>query len=316
MCHTELEWLITDLTSTTIILLAHRPGGYVKWLSLVGCVAILASTAGQVLFIFRGECCTTEMSKSPAPCFSESAYIVGKSRSLARLALRAATVMVPCAALLLGGVANAAPPVGSATFDAPPAATVTALVVTPSGRSAIAAVTTETLTATVSPPALGSVRFIEDATDIGAAVPVWGGVAATKTTLSAGTHTLKAVFTPADSSSFGSSTSNELSYVVNAPIGQNATVTTLRVFPTPTFLGIPVVLLANVAAVGVAGTIQFMDGTSALSAPVPAADGFALLIIRLPKGEHSLTAVFTPTNQSIFMPSASLPVVLTVAPPI
>ncbi|MDT7594590.1 MAG: hypothetical protein QOJ06_136 [Pseudonocardiales bacterium] len=256
------------------------------------------------------------MSRNPAPVFSESAYIVGKGRFLARLALRALTVMAAGAALLPGGVANAAPPVGSATFDAPPTATVTALDVTPPGHSAIAGVTAETLTATVSPPALGSVQFMEDSTDIGAAVPVWGGVASTKMTLPSGTHLIKAVFTPADSTTFGPSTSNELSYVVNAPIGRNVTVTTLRVFPTPAFPGIPMVLLANVTPVGVAGTIQFMDGTSALSAPVPAADGFALLIIRLPKGEHSLTAVFTSTNQAAFIPSASLPVVLTVAPPI
>ncbi|PZS25333.1 MAG: hypothetical protein DLM61_20200 [Pseudonocardiales bacterium] len=216
--------------------------------------------------------------------------------------------------LLLGGVANAAPPVGSLTFDAPPAATVTALAVTPPGPSAIAAVTTETLTATVSPPALGSAQFMEDATVIGAAVPVWGGVASTKTSLPAGTHSLKAVFTPADSTSFGSSTSSAVSYVVNAPIGQNATVTTLRVFPTPAFPGIPVVLLANIAPVGAAGTVQFMDGESALSAPVPTTDGFTLLITPLPKGKHSLTAVFTPTNQAIFVPSASPPVVLTVPP--
>lgn len=196
-----------------------------------------------------------------------------------------------------------------------PTATVTALAVTPPGPSAIAAVTTETLTATVNPPALGSVQFREDATNIGAAVPVWGGVASTRTTLPAGTHPLKAVFTPGDSTSFGSSTSSAVSYVVDAPIGQNATVTTLRVFPTPAVQGVPVVLLANIAPVGAAGTIQFMDGESALNVPVPATDGFTLLITPLSKGKHSLTAVFTPTNQAIFVPSASVPVVLTVAPP-
>ncbi|MDQ2881992.1 MAG: hypothetical protein M3Y48_12400 [Actinomycetota bacterium] len=43
-------------------------------------------------------------------------------------------------------------------------------------------------------------------------------------------------------------------------------------------------------------------------------DGFALRITSLPKGEHWLTAVFTPGSQPAFVPSASLPVVLTVAP--
>ena len=216
--------------------------------------------------------------------------------------------------LLPGGVANATLPVGGLAFDAPPAATVTALDVTPPGPSAIAAVTVETLTATVTPPAAGSVQFMENSTDIGTAVPVWGGVASTKTTSPSGTHLLKAVFTPADSMTFGPSTSNAVSYVVNVPIGKKATVTTLVVFPTPTFPGSPAVLLTNIAPVGAAGTIQFMDGTSALSAAVPATAGFALLIIRLSKGEHSLTAVFTPTNQAVFVSSASPHVVLTVAP--
>ncbi len=250
-----------------------------------------------------------------------------EGRSLTRLLSWALVVAVAAGSTsALVGVAHAAPILnplntvsaepagGTDPADVSPTATIIALEVAPSASSAVADVTVETLTATVSPPALGSVRFMEDATDIGAAVPVWGGVASTKTTLPAGRHPLRAVFTPPDSTSFGSSTSNTVSYVVDAPIGQNATVTTLRVFPTPAFPGVPVVLLANIAPVGAAGTIQFMDGESALDAPVPATAGFTLLITPLSKGKHSLTAVFTPTNQSVFVPSASPPVVLTVAP--
>ncbi len=61
MCHTELDELITDPAPTAR-----------KVLSLVGFVAILASAARQVLFTFGGECCTTEMSRNPAPLLSES----------------------------------------------------------------------------------------------------------------------------------------------------------------------------------------------------------------------------------------------------
>lgn len=222
--------------------------------------------------------------------------------------------MAAGSASLLGGVANAAPLVGNVAFDTPSTATITALDVTPPDRYAVASVTVETLKATVSPAAAGSVQFMQDSINIGAAVPVSGGIASTKTTLPSGTHQLKAVFTPADSMTFNSSTSNTVPYVVNAPIGENATVTTLRVFPTPVLQGIPVVLLANIAPHGAVGTIRFMDGPFALGAPVPATDGFALLITSLPKGEHWLTAVFTPTSQAAFVPSASLPVVLTVAP--
>lgn len=226
------------------------------------------------------------------------------------------------AALLSGVLAVAGifftTPTAYATTDVNgvPSATITALAVTPSDSSAVAAVTVETLNTRVSPSVASSVQFMAGGINVGAAVPVSGGTALTKTMLSSGTHLLKAVFTPTDSVAFGPSTSNTVSYVVNAPIGSNATVTTLRIFPTPVFRGIPVVLLANIAPVGVVGSIQFMDGTSVLSAPVPAAGGFALLIISLSKGAHSLTAVFTPANQVVSVPSASPPVSLTVAPPL
>lgn len=195
-----------------------------------------------------------------------------------------------------------------------PVATTTMLAVTPSALSAIATVTVETLNATVSPSVGGSVQFMDNNTNIGAAVPVSGGIASTKATLPSGTHLLRAVFTPTDYLMFGSSTSKAVSYVVDAPIGEYATVTALTVFPTPARQGSPVVLLANIAPVGAVGTIQFLDGEYALNAPVPATDGFTLLITMLSKGKHSLTAVFTPTNHAVFVPSASPPMVLTVAP--
>ncbi|MGH3669877.1 MAG: Ig-like domain-containing protein [Pseudonocardiaceae bacterium] len=103
-----------------------------------------------------------------------------------------------------------------------------------------------------------------------------------------------------------------MTYVVNAPTGAKPTNTKLSVFPTPAFQGIPVVFLANVAPANAAGTVQFMDWTTKLGAPVPVFSGFALLITPLPKGTHSLTAVFTPTKPAAFAPSTSTPVSLTV----
>lgn len=96
--------------------------------------------------------------------------------------------------------------------------------------------------------------------------------------------------------------------------GRAATVTTTTLFsfPNSAFQGVPMVLLANVAPRGAAGSIQIMDGTTALGVPVPAATGFALLITPLPKGTHSLTAMFTPTDPTAFTPSTSSPMSLTV----
>lgn len=239
-------------------------------------------------------------------------YAVRKDRSWSRLLVAGYLVIAMAAgsALLVGGVANAAQLIS----DAPPTATITALEVTPSGPAAVAAATVETLNATVSPSAAGSVQFMEGSTDIGAPVPVSGGTASTTTMLPSGVHPLRAVFTPTDSMAFASSTSHTVSYVAIAALGRHATVTTLRVFPTPAYPGIPVVLLANIAPPGAVGTIQFMDDTSALGDPTPVTDGFTLLITPLSKGEHSLTAVFSPADQAAIVASASPPVVLTVSP--
>jgi Bacterial Ig-like domain (group 3) len=94
----------------------------------------------------------------------------------------------------------------------------------------------------------------------------------------------------------------------------NATTITLTVFPKHAFQDVSLAFLANVAPRGAPGTIQFMDGTTALGVPVPASGDFALLITALPAGPHSLTAVFTPTDLTAFAPSTSPPVSLTVQP--
>jgi Bacterial Ig-like domain (group 3) len=97
------------------------------------------------------------------------------------------------------------------------------------------------------------------------------------------------------------------------PTGQ-ATTSTLRVFPSSAFEGIPAVLLANVAPRRAAGTVQFMNGSSPVGDPVQVAAGVALLITPLPQGAHSLTAVFTPTDAATYASSTSQPVSLTVKP--
>jgi hypothetical protein len=193
-----------------------------------------------------------------------------------------------------------------------PTATTTVLAVTPA--SPAAAGTQETLTATVSPVgAVGSVQFKDGTNNVGGVVAVSSGSASAKTTLPVGTHSLTAVFTPTDPTKFGSSTSNPVSYEVNAPTGAKVTTTTLTVAPRPAFQGLPVFLRANVAPVGATGTVQFKDGTIALGAPVPVFSGTAFLLTsKLTKGTHSLTAVFTPANPAAFGPSTSSPVSLTV----
>lgn len=207
--------------------------------------------------------------------------------------------------LLVGGDSTAVPPQlrhyvgGSFTH--------TTLAVTP--PSPATANTEQTLTATVSPTAAGRVQFTDGTTPLGHPVTVTHGTASITPTLPSGTHTLTAVFTPANPVIATGSTSNPVPYLVKPAV----TNTTLTVIPHAAFQGIPVFLIAHVAPFGATGTVQFTDGTTTLGAPVPVTGGVAFLSTsRLTTGTHTLTAVFTPTNPVAFNPSTSPPVPLTV----
>lgn len=203
-------------------------------------------------------------------------------------------------------------PIGD--LPAPPAPT---LDVTPA--SPVPVGTTSTLTATVNPVApyplkAGFVQFLDGSTPIGGTVPVSGGTASMTTVLPPGTHRLSASLLQTDPYSPFPSGSPAVTYVVNPLPVATATTTMLNVLPNRVFEGIPAIFLANVAPPGAAGTVQFMNGTTALGAPAPVTAGFALLITTLQKGTHSLSAVFTPANPAVFAPSTSSLLSLTVSP--
>ena len=104
------------------------------------------------------------------------------------------------------------------------------------GTGAVATTTTLTgspnpafpiiLRATVTPPtAVGTVEFTDGTTALGAPVPVFGGTAALFTpTLTPGTHSLTATFTPTDPTTFTPSSSAPMPVVVTA---QSLQITTL-----------------------------------------------------------------------------------------
>ena len=190
----------------------------------------------------------------------------------------------------------------------PLAPTSTTLAVTP--HSPATAGTTETLTATITPVAAGSVVFKDGTTSLGSPVSVGlDGTASVQVTLVPGGHSLTAVFTPSDATAFVGSTSPVVTYQVYA----TATTITMHASPNPAFQGLPLVLAASVSPFNSAGTVQFKDGTTALGAPVQVLAGQAILITStLTNGTHALTAVFTPNNPTAFGPSTSTPVTVTV----
>ncbi|MEU6321150.1 Ig-like domain-containing protein [Streptomyces sp. NPDC047009] len=82
------------------------------------------------------------------------------------------------------------------------------------------------------------------------------------------------------------------------PAVKTDTTTSLAVSPnSPVTAGSPVTLTASVAPAGAAGQVQFKDNGAALGNPVTVSGGQAQLTTSaLGAGNHSLTAVFTPTS--------------------
>ncbi len=239
------------------------------------------------------------------------------SRFFHRHAVRAFVVAVAVlGALLIGGVANAAPPAGTPVVTVAAAATPTSTALTTSPASPIAQGTPVTLTATVTPAeAAGTVQFRDGTTNIGNPVIVSDGAASSTTsTLTVGSHQLTAVFTPTDPAAFDPSTSPAVTFVVTVPAGATPTSTALTASPaSPVTRGTPVTLTATVTPAEAAGTVQFRDGTTNVGNPVIVSDGTASSTTStLAAGAHQLTAVFTPTDPAAFDPSTSSAVSLTV----
>jgi hypothetical protein len=169
----------------------------------------------------------------------------------------------------------------------------TAVAVTPNPAGALQPIT---FTATVTSPTAssvnaGTVTFSVSGNPVGTATVVNGVAIFTVSTLGPGTYTLIGAYS--GSGAFGPSTSGPITFVV-VPA---TTTTTLTATPNPALFGSPVTLTATVSA-GYAfgtGTVTFLDGTTALGAPVPVgAGGFATLTTStLPLGVHIITANFS-----------------------
>jgi hypothetical protein len=117
----------------------------------------------------------------------------------------------------LGAVGGNAKQGAGYVFQPAPAATITTLGVAPA--SPAPGGSPETLTATITPAAAGTVQFMDGPSPLGAPVAVTGGTGTLTTTLSSGAHSLSAVFTPTDQTpltGYTGSTSATISYTVNA----------------------------------------------------------------------------------------------------
>jgi hypothetical protein len=164
-----------------------------------------------------------------------------------------------------------------------------------------------TLSATAS--VAGSIQFTQDGVNVGAAVSVSASPftgTSDPITLTAGDHLFAASFTPTDASNYFGATSANLSISVNgAPTSVSQPVPSVV---SPVSGGTSITLTSGATA-GVAGSIRFKDNGNVITG-VPAVavanDGSATSASFQPAaGNHSFTAVFTPTDYINYSQSTS-----------
>ncbi|HEY3926480.1 MAG TPA: cell wall-binding repeat-containing protein [Acidothermaceae bacterium] len=104
-----------------------------------------------------------------------------------------------------------------------------------------------------------------------------------------------------------SSASVSTNSVTPAPPSVTTTTTTISATPGgPATVGASIDFTATVAPSNAVGSVQFMDGSSALGAPVSVSGGTAdLTTTALTVAIHSITATFTPTDSTAFSASGS-----------
>lgn len=296
---TTLAYTVNAAQSTTTSLVAS-PNGTAEVGSAVTLTATVSpATAGTVQFKDGA----TNLG-SPVAVSSGTASLTTTSLVVGSHALTA--VFVSSDVAFNGSTSGA---VNYTITPHPATTTTTTLSVSPASPQN--AGTAVTLTATVSPSsAVGAVTFFDGTTQLGSP-QTWNGssVSVSTSNLAVGSHTLSAQFVPTDATTFGSSTSATLTYVVNAI----ATTTTLDpVMPTAVY-GQNTTLTASVSPAAATGSVQFLDGAAPIGSPVAVSGGSAGYDALLSAGTHSITARFTPANGN-YTASTSAAQTVTITP--
>jgi hypothetical protein len=200
----------------------------------------------------------------------------------------------------------------STTFTVNPRADTSTTVTAPATAIAGDAVTfTAMVTSSGSTVTGGTVTFQENGVPLGAAQPVnAGGVATFSTVLSAGGHTVTAVYS--GDTTFNPSTSQQPATVTV----KTATSTSLSASAPGVAFAQPVTLTAKVTSGSGTppGSVTFLDGGAPLGTLPVDGSGVAGVTVTLGPGGHSLTAVYS--GSGTFAGSSSAPVGVSVAPPL
>jgi hypothetical protein len=201
------------------------------------------------------------------------------------------------------------------TFVAPALpATTTTLAVTPAGPVTLGAPVT--LTATVNATGVtpaGSVQFKSGTSNVGAAVPVGAGGVATLTTTAlppGANQALTADFTPAAPATTQGSTSNTVTFTVNAP-AQASTLALASSPAAPTTADV-VALTATVSSTTTVnvGTVTFLEGTTTLGTGTVTNGTATLSLVGVTAGSHTYTANYA-ANASFLASTATLTITVT-----
>ena len=150
-----------------------------------------------------------------------------------------------------------------------------------------------TITATISPAsATGLVSFYDGATILnpgGTAVGASGSASFAISTLNAGSHQIKALYS-GDANDLSSTSTS-----VNQTINQRTTTTTISASPTSSIYGQPVTLTASVNPGSTTGTVYFYDGATILNPIGAAVNGSgtaSFTVTSLTVGSHQINAVY------------------------
>ena len=171
---------------------------------------------------------------------------------------------------------------------------------------------TVTLTATVSPAsATGSVTFLTNGVPVGSVNLANGQAQLSLATLPVGSNSLTATY--GGDTADAASTSAVVTLVV-APAG-NPTTLSLVSSANPSIAGRPLWLTATVSPSTATGTIQFLDGATALGTATLANGWATLELSTLSVGAHSITAVYSGDLNDLASTSATLSETISPASP-
>ncbi|HEV3202381.1 MAG TPA: Ig-like domain repeat protein [Bryobacteraceae bacterium] len=242
--------------------------------------------------------------------FLDGATVIGTA------ALSGGTASVSTAGLAAGSHAITAVYSGDGNYNAATSTSVTQTVTkAPTSTTVSASSGTITLgqsvqlTASVTPvSATGTVQFLDGATVLGTSTVSGGTASLTAANLAVGTHSITAVYS-GDAGNSGSTSS-----AVTVSVSKAGASVTLGSSPNPSGSGQAVTFTATVTPAAATGSVQFLDGATAIGTATLSGGTATLGTAALASGNHTMTAVYSGDSNYNGATSTSVTQTVTKAP--